>query len=403
MANQEHIKWLREGVDSWNVRREQHGFLPDFGGINFFVALKGSSYEEKKVLFGSYNSFFVDSRKILYTNHSAFKGNGFFFICFEKSGVIAMELNTVTKIPVTRLRLDHRDPRLINQSVYATDEAIIARMFRSAELGELLQSISFNGYLDIEPLVVLPHAESDKLIVLEGNRRLAALRLLREPELVEKIRRKEGLEINIPSVNGSLRDTFERISVYCVASREAARSFLGFKHINGPAKWDSYAKARFAVEWYEQSADGDLETIAKAVGDMHETIKRMVSAIYVLDQARKNELFNIEDRFAPKFKFSHLYTALGRAQYMEYLGLDPTWIRNKPQPDPVDSGKLDNLREVLVWIYGSKVDDMQPVVRTQNPDIKRLGEVLANAEGLHVLEISRDLDRAHAVAKPVDR
>ena len=314
-----------------------------------------------------------------------------------------MEPNEITKIPVTQLQLDHRNPRLINQLVDATDETIIARLFRSAELDELLQSISSNGYLDIEPLVAMEDAESDKLIVLEGNRRLAALRLLREPELVEKIREMEGLAIRIPQVEESLRGTFEQVSVYCVGSREAARSFIGFKHINGPAKWDSYAKARFAAEWYKQSKESDLRAIAKAVGDGHETIKRMVSAIYVLDQAKKNKLFDIEDRFNPKFNFSHLYTALSRAPYMKYLDLDSTWVRYDPQPDPVDSEKLENLKQLLVWIYGSKADDIPPVVRTQNPDIRRLGEVLANTEGLHVLKMSRDLDKAYAITEPVDK
>ena len=65
--------------------------------------------------------------------------------------------------------------------------------------------------------------------------------------------------------------------------------------------------------------------------------------------------------------------------------------------------KLDRLKQVLVWIYGSKADDMEPVVRTQNPDIKRLGEVLANAEGRHVLEQGRSLDEAHASTESADK
>lgn len=312
-----------------------------------------------------------------------------------------MELNKISKIPITKLQLDSKNPRLINQSVEVTEEAIIAQLYRSAELEELLQSISSNGYLDIEPLIAMQDAENDKLIVLEGNRRLATLRLLREPELVKKIREEERLAIKLPTVDESLRGTLENVSVYLVDSREAARSFIGFKHVNGPAKWDSYAKARFAAEWYRQSGD-DLRTIAKAVGDGHDTIKRMVSAIYILDQAKEKELFDIDDKFTPKFNFSHLYTALSRTQYMKYLGLDSTWVRYDPQPDPVDSEKLENLKQLLVWIYGSKADDIPPVVRTQNPDIRRLGEVLANTEGLHVLKTSHDLDEAYAATEPVD-
>ena len=32
MANQEHVKWLGEGVEAWNRRREQKDFRPDFSG-----------------------------------------------------------------------------------------------------------------------------------------------------------------------------------------------------------------------------------------------------------------------------------------------------------------------------------------------------------------------------------
>ena len=315
-----------------------------------------------------------------------------------------MELEKTTKVPVERLRLDRMNPRLIGQAESASDESIIARLYRSAELGELLQSISTNGYLDIEPLVVTQDTEGDGLLVLEGNRRLAALRLLREPDLVKRIESSGKINITIPPVAEPQRVTLDRVSVYLVASREHARSFIGFKHINGPAKWDAYAKARFAADWYKaQQPDGNLEDIARAIGDRHDTIKRMVSAIYVLDQASDKNLFDIEDRHTAKFNFSHLYTALSRSHYMEYLNLGPTWASYDPSPDPVPSDKHAELRKVLVWIYGSKTEDILPVVRSQNPDIKRLGEVLTNVEARHVLEANRNLDAAHISTEAVDK
>ena len=319
-----------------------------------------------------------------------------------------MKPKTITKVPVKQLRLDRENPRLNDRpddpTDEAIDEAIIAHLFRSAELDELLQSISMNGYLDIEPLVVMPGAESEKLVVLEGNRRLAALRLFRESELVKKIKKSEDLAITVPTVQEGLADTFEKVSVYYVTSREEARSFIGFKHINGPAKWDAYAKARFAAAWYrdKKPEDRDLKAIARAIGDGHATIKRMVSAIYVLDQAKDKSLFAVEDRFTPKFSFSHLYTALSRSQYMKYLGLATSWAGYVPKPDPVSENKLENLKQLLIWIYGLK-NDVPPIVRSQNPDIKHLGEVLANPESLIILETTSDLDKAHMATKAVDR
>ena len=315
-----------------------------------------------------------------------------------------MEPETVEKVPVGRLRLDRRNPRLIGGAEDASDEAIVARLYRSAALGELLQSISANGYLDIEPLIVMPVPEGDTLVVLEGNRRLAALRVLREPVLVERIASSENVRIAVPQIDESLRATLDRVSVYLVAGRERARAFIGFKHINGPAKWDAYAKARFAAAWYKEGrADGiDLKAIADAIGDRHDTVKRMVSAVYVLEQAEREGLFRIEDRYSAKFNFSHLYVALSRSQYMDYLGLGTGWARHDPEPDQIPREKLEELRKVLVWIHGSQEDDTPPVIRSQNPDIKHLGEVLAHAGARHVLEATGDLDAAHATTEPVD-
>ena len=305
------------------------------------------------------------------------------------------------KVPVDCLRLDRRNPRLTGRTDHRSEEALIAELYRSAELDELLQSMSSNGYLDIEPLVVIEGPESGELVVLEGNRRLAAIRLLCEPDLVSRIRRHEGLRgLTVPEIADSLRPTFEEVTVYRVSDREQARPLIGFKHINGPQKWDAYAKARFAAEWYKD-ADVGLDEIARAIGDRHDTIKRMVSGIYVLDQAAEEDLFDVEDRFPRKFNFSHLYTALSRSQYMEYLGLPVGWARYDPEPEPVPADRTRELRQVLRWIYGSRLDDEKPVVKRQNPDIKRLGEVLAKPEAVHELRVSRNLDRAHDVAESV--
>lgn len=311
-----------------------------------------------------------------------------------------------SKIPVDRLELDRENPRLIADVSGATDETIIALLYREADLNELLQSMSTSGYTDIEPLVGMPVPENDdRVVVLEGNRRLAALRLLRDPTFATRLRASENINITVPGVDPSLRQSFESVSVHLVARREDARSFIAFKHINGPVKWNAYAKARFAAEWYrrEKGNGVGLDDIARSIGDRHDTIKRMVSAIYVLDQAKAEKCFDISDRSTARFSLSHLYTALGRSAYMQHLGLESNWSTYDPSPDPVPKNRLCALRQVLKWIYGSKADDVVSVIRSQNPDIKRLGEVLLNTEATHVLETTASLDDAHVVTEPVDR
>ena len=309
-------------------------------------------------------------------------------------------LGSVGSVPVERLALDYRNPRLVAMNGEATDEEIIARLYRAEDLGELLQSIAANGYLDIEPLIVLE--EGERLVVLEGNRRLAAIRLFREPELAARVGKRGRLRITLPDIPEPHRPTLDHVSVYRVASREEARSFIGFKHINGAAKWESYAKAKFAADWY-RGGGISLSDIAGRIGDKHDTVKRMVNAIYVLEQAQAAGVFRIDDRWSPRFNFSHLYTGLSRAPYMQFLGLDAAWARYDPAPDPVPGERVDCLSEVLRWVYGSQDESVEPVVQSQNPDIKRLGEVLASAEGLAVLRATGSLSEAHESTQPADR
>tara|TARA_R110000851_G_scaffold332937_1_gene510524 strand:- start:2321 stop:3481 length:1161 start_codon:yes stop_codon:yes gene_type:complete len=312
-----------------------------------------------------------------------------------------LPLNDTTKVSVDWLKLDQENPRLVGISARTTSESIVAQLYRGEELGELLQSISANGYLDIEPLIVWLDPTDQRFTVLEGNRRLAAIRLFREPALVDAIAKNERIKISVPEISAAVKASLSEVSAYRVPDRNAARSFIGFKHINGAAKWESYAKAKFAADWYK-SGNVSLEQISEKIGDRHDTIKRMVAAIYVLDQAERQEVFSLTDRKITKFNFSHLYTALSRSTYMTYLGLETAWARYDPAPDPVPADKLERLREVLVWIYGSREDDKDPVVQSQNPDIKNLGESLATAEGLHILRAGGTLAEAHASTRAAD-
>lgn len=280
-----------------------------------------------------------------------------------------------------------------------SDERIIGLLYRHESLDELLQSIAVNGYLDIEPLIVVDESNDEQLTVLEGNRRLAAIRLLCDPRLRERIREADGPNIRVPALAPEHADSLQNLSVYLVKDRDEARPFIGFKHVNGVAKWNPYAKARYAAKWHEETGE-PIELIANRVGDKHETVKRMVVGIYVLDQARAADVFDIEDRYTVRLNFSHIYTALARSDFRQFLQMPSAWADIDPTPTLVPESRLKQLGEVLRWMYGSKSNDQAPVVRRQNPDIKRLGEVLANDEALMTLRARGSLRDAHPATKP---
>jgi hypothetical protein len=50
---------------------------------------------------------------------------------------------------------------------------------------------------------------------------------------------------------------------------------------------------------------------------------------------------------------------------------------------------------LLNWLYGSKDEDQPPIIASQNPDVKQLGEVLTSAQALKKLRTDRDLKEAY--------
>lgn len=295
------------------------------------------------------------------------------------------------------LALDPKNPRLVELGPDPSDEKIIAYLQVNADLGEITQSIAANGYLDIEPLIVLERGAPQ--VVLEGNRRLAAIRLLTNPSLADDVQKRTRVRITVPEMADTHRASLKQVSAYFVPDRAAARSFIGFKHINGAHRWDAYAKAKFAAHWHREG-NVSLDEIARCIGDRHATIKRMVHAIYVLEQAESEKVFRIEDRHTPRFSFSHLYTALARTTYREFLGLEDTWAQFDPTPNPIPPERLQALGEVLRWIYGWKEDGVRPVVQSQNPDLGILGEVVVHSESLLILRATGSLRSAADSLEP---
>lgn len=296
------------------------------------------------------------------------------------------------KVPTELLDFDPANPRLIEDGIKnPTDSQIILSLADTADLAEVVESVAANGYIDIEPMIA--ERVGERWRVLEGNRRLAAIRILQKPALAK------GTGISVPEISPENLKTLKEVTVYAVSSPEQAREYIGFKHINGPHKWDAIAKGRFAADWYrnERNSGITIEKIARRLGDGHDTVARLVNGMFVLDQAEHSKIYDINDRFPSKrFAFSHLYTALTRPGFREFLGLPEEWRADDPEPDPVPKKNLDNLKMVLLWLYGSKSDQIKPVIASQNPDLKNLAAVLANPRARTIMMLRNDLREAHA-------
>ncbi|GHV84108.1 hypothetical protein AGMMS50212_14480 [Spirochaetia bacterium] len=304
-----------------------------------------------------------------------------------------LKYNQIESCPIEFLTLDYNNPRYDIGLTQKTDTELdaIQTLCDISDVQELIVSIADNGYLQIEPMVVYKDSSSEFYTVLEGNRRLTAIKLLRDKSIAQAIGK------SIPELDTAKMKTMDSISVFRVKSPIEARAYIGFKHINGPQRWDAYAKAKFAASWYKEfrASGKTIEDVARQLGDNNDTVRSYVGSIFVLEQAEKAEVYNIKDRANKgKFAFSHLYTALDRPEYRDFLGLKQGWNK-EPNDNPISKKYLTKLQEVFVYIYGSKSDDKPALVKSQNPDLKKLGAVLSNELSLAKVRNGADLETAY--------
>lgn len=290
---------------------------------------------------------------------------------------------------IDELHFDRENPRLYEYGIspQTSETEIMQILWDTMDVRELVQSIASSGYFPHEPLFVA--TERKKKVVIEGNRRLAAVKILLNPQSVDT----GGWEV--PKLSSRQAKALELLPVLPSSRLEAWR-YLGFKHVNGPAKWSSYAKAKYIAEVHD-TFDIALTDIASQIGDRHQTVQRLYRGLMVIDQAERLKVYDREDRVAKRFAFSHLYTGLDGDGISSFLDIKGAGEETR---DPVPKTKKKELGELCTWLYGSKSRSIQPVVRTQAADLWRLNDVLQSREATAALRDGTDLELAYEVSRP---
>ena len=281
------------------------------------------------------------------------------------------------------LYLDPANPRLADEglSIDRQDD-ILLWLWRNMSVNELVDSILANGFWKHEELFATE--EEGRLVVVEGNRRLAAVKILSDTGLRERL----GIALTERPSEAVLESIRQLPVIH--ATREELWGFVGFKHVNGPQAWDSIAKAEYVFR-VRRDFGLSLAEIASAIGDRHATVARLYRGYVVLRQAQEQFGFDTTDTRHRRFPFSHLWTALGYVSIRKYLGVDPAALENE---NPIPEERLPRLEYLMRWLFGSQSHDIEATVRRQNPDLRHLAQALEVRKGVDLLESGRSLSVA---------
>jgi len=146
----------------------------------------------------------------------------------------------------TSLVLDPRNPRLLPREKLPTQIELIAELVQHENVYELAKKISERGFWRIEmPIAV---EEDGKLVVVEGNRRVAALKLLISPDLAPERERAKFKKLSAKTTLSQIKT----LVVIVAPSREAAAPVILSKHTSTEVEgWSPVMQARFYADRLE--------------------------------------------------------------------------------------------------------------------------------------------------------
>lgn len=157
----------------------------------------------------------------------------------------------------------------------------LQRIRADSSLLNLKKSILRNGFIEVERLVVrpYPHVE-DRWVVIEGNRRLAAVRWILDDY-------DAGAEIS-ESVLGSIRKLPVAIAEEEGPDEIFRASLMGIRHVSGIDEWGGYQRAKL-IAVMRDGLGLEAGEVAERLGLSTHEVNRRYRAFKALEQMLDDE------------------------------------------------------------------------------------------------------------------
>lgn len=250
---------------------------------------------------------------------------------------------------VDELFLDPLNPRLgrINMRQDAPQEEVLD-MMDNWTLDELAISYLESGGFWIQEalLVVIEELNGEEcLVVVEGNRRLAALKLLKQAyDGSPKSRKWE----EIANSGEPSEVLFEEVPYLLVDNRDDVEAFLGFRHVTGIKEWDPQEKAQYINKLINERGMS-YDEVRRKIGSKTPTVRQNYIAYRLLLQIEE-----WVEEFSSDFvenRFSVMYLSLRTQGVQHYLQIN---IQATPEEaeNPVPRDREEHLERYVKWIFG---------------------------------------------------
>jgi len=271
-------------------------------------------------------------------------------------------------INLYKLKLDFKNPRL--PIIPSTEEDIIEWMLEDASILELMLAIGQNGFFIGEALLVIK--DGDDFIVLEGNRRLTALKILDNPQLAT-IRKRKIEQILDETIYKDIVD----IPCIIFKKREDILKYLGYRHVTGVKSWGILAKAKYLYKLKEMNRENNLKKqsreLAKQIGSRSDYVIRLITGYEIYKIIENNNFYKIPKLDKTTFYFNYIADALRYENINIFIGI------NLDSDKPLEKLDNQNLKNLIYWFFEKNSQNRSRVLGDSN-NLQKLNKILSNSE-----------------------
>lgn len=280
----------------------------------------------------------------------------------------------VQRIELNKLLYDPTNPRVVERLRDKPTQAQIEDLLLGGEFKarELVPSFIENGYIPYEPLIVRP--VKNQFVVVEGSRRLAALRSMEKSDDKEE------------------KAAFERhklAAVPCLVFEGDERqllAYLGLRHLSKTKDWGTRAKGAFVERVLNNGHS--IQEAGRLTNTTTSALRLIMLTRRLFEEANSLALNPADADPDGETVFWRLGDAIRRTRTKAYLKLEEN--PDPRRPPSYDQTRFENL---ITWIYGNPKRQESRIIASIR-DIATLDECLANASAIRVLESGASLERA---------
>jgi hypothetical protein len=297
-------------------------------------------------------------------------------------------------IEIEYLDLDPENPRLPNY-VPRDPNSMLQFLAKTSSIEELMSAISENDFFPAESLIAVPSGE--RFIVVEGNRRLTALRLLSGETY-------EDISPRILELQKTAKFKPKSVPVSVFQNRSDILNYLGNRHIAGVKAWGSLAKARYIDQLFQQTSasasfSDRCKSVAKVVGSRRDFIAKAMKAFRVYRLAENHEFFDLEGLSEESVKFSLISTAIDYEGVQDFIYGAPDVIEEGEEQADRDP-KPERVKEFFNWLFVKDKTNKTKVGESRN--LTKLSKVLLNNEALNSFRKGATVEQAYLLTTGVE-